>query len=75
MSSSLHIDNKNKGMLILGEGQKQGSDDTTEETEQKKLKIKLTLKDQIENFACLHSNVFYLSMLQKYINSKQKILK
>ena len=32
MSSSLHIDNKNKGILILGEGQKQGSNDTTEET-------------------------------------------
>ena len=29
MSSSVHIDNKNKYILILGEGPKQGLDDTT----------------------------------------------
>ena len=29
MSSSLHVDNKNKDNLILGEGPKQGLDDTT----------------------------------------------
>ena len=29
MSSSVHIDNKNKDVLILGEGQAQGLDDTT----------------------------------------------
>ena len=29
MSSSLHVDNKNKDILILGEGPKQGLDDTT----------------------------------------------
>ena len=28
MSSSVHIDNKNKDILILGEGQTQGLDDT-----------------------------------------------
>ena len=29
MSASLHIDNKNKDILILGEGTTQGLDDTT----------------------------------------------
>ena len=29
MSSSVHIDNKNKDILILGEGPTQRSDDTT----------------------------------------------
>ena len=29
MSSSVHIDNKGKGILILGEGSTQGLDDTT----------------------------------------------
>ena len=29
MSSSLHIDNKKKDILILGEGPTQGLDDTT----------------------------------------------
>ena len=35
MSSSVHIDNKNKGILILGEVPTQGSDDTTLTTEAK----------------------------------------
>ena len=29
MSSSVHVDNENKDILILGEGPKQGLDDTT----------------------------------------------
>ena len=35
MSSSVHIDNKNKNILILGEGPKQGLDDSTLTTEAK----------------------------------------
>ena len=35
MSSILHIDNKNKNILILGEGPKQGLGDTTLRTEAK----------------------------------------
>ena len=31
MSSSVHTDNKNKGILILGKGPTQGLDDTTVE--------------------------------------------
>ena len=35
MSSSVHIDHKNKDILILGEGPTQRSDDTTLATEAK----------------------------------------
>ena len=35
MSSSVHIDNKNKDILILGEGQTQGLDDTALTSEAK----------------------------------------
>ena len=35
MSSSVHIDNKNKDILILGEGPTQGLDDSTLTTEAK----------------------------------------
>ena len=41
MSSSVHIDNKGKDVLILGEGLTQGSDDTTL-TAEAKYPIKLT---------------------------------
>ena len=33
MSSSVHIDNKNKAILIIGEGPTQGLDDTTSTAE------------------------------------------
>ena len=35
MNQSVHIDNKNKDILILGEGPTQGLDDTTETTDAK----------------------------------------
>ena len=38
MNSSVHIDNKNKYMLILGQETTQGSDDTTLTAETKYLK-------------------------------------
>ena len=47
MSSSLHIDNKTKDILVLRKNPTQGLDDTTL-TE--KLNIQLILQDQIENF-------------------------
>ena len=61
MSSSVPMDNKNKDILILGEGPTQGLDDTTL-TAHPKYHIHFT-------------QVSYLLMLQKYINSNQKTLK
>ena len=47
MSSSVHIDNKKKDILILGEGSTQGLDDTTLTAEKN---ILLILKNIIKNF-------------------------
>ena len=55
MSSSVHINNKGKDILILVKGPTQGLDCTT--------------------FTAEAEYSFYLLMLQKYISSKQRILK
>ena len=76
MSSSVHIDNKNKDILILGEGLTQGLDDTTLTAEAKN---SINFAKPRKGFALsLHyngSNNFYLLMLQKCITSKQKTLR
>ena len=76
MSSSVHVNNKKKDILIHGKGPTQGLYNT-----------KLTAEAQYSiNFSrsnrtfCLSlhyngSNIFYFLILQKYINSKQEILK
>ena len=76
MSSSVHIDNKNKDILILGEGPVQGLDDSTLIAEaiypidftqpNKRFVLRLQYNE---------SNSLLLSMLQKYNNSKQKTVK
>ena len=76
MSSSVHIDNKNKDILILGEGPVQGLDDSTLIAEaiypidftQPNKRFVLSLQYN----GC---NSLLLSMLQKYNNSKQKTVK
>ena len=66
MSSSTHIDNKSKDILILGEWPTQGLDDMTLAAEAK----------YSNNFTQSGKRtVSYFLMLQKYISSKQKILK
>ena len=76
MSPSVHIDNKGKDILILVEGPKQGLDDTTLRAE---AKYPITFTQSNRKLCLsLHYNVsnrFFSLMLQKYINSKQKILK
>ena len=76
MSSSLHVDNKGKDILILGEGTTQGLNDTTL-TAGSKDPINFT-KSEKRFILSLHyngSNSFLLLMLQKYINSSQKTQK
>ena len=76
MSSSVHIDNKWKNILILGYGQTQRLPDDTL-TPEAKYSINFT-QSNIKFCLSLHyngNNSFYLLMLQKYINSKQMILK
>ena len=77
MSSSVHIDNKKKDILILGERPTQGLDDTTLKAE---AKFSVNFSRSNRKFCLsLHYNrsdsFFYLLMLQKYISSKQKTLK
>ena len=76
MSSSVHVDNKGKDILILCEGPTQELDDTTFTTE---AKYPINFTQSGKRFVLsLHfngSNSFYLLMLQKYISSKQKTQK
>ena len=77
MSSSVHIDNKGKYILILGEGPTKRLDDTTL-TEEAKYHIDFTQlrkRDLYWVYTIMEATVSYLLMLQKYINSKQKTLK
>ena len=56
MSSSAHIDNKKKNILILGKGPTQGL-------------------ESVWAYIIMEQTVISLSMVQKFTNSKQKILK
>ena len=75
MSSSVHVDNKKKNILILGEDHTQRLDDTTV-TAEKRYSINFTVS---KNKFCLslHYNEAnsYLLMVHKLLNLKQKILK
>ena len=68
MSSSVHIDNRKRDILTLGEGPTQELDDTALAAE---AKYSINCSKSKRKF----SFVFNLLMLQKYINSQQKILK
>ena len=76
MSSSVHIDNKDKDILTLGEGPTQELDDTTLTAEAIYL---ISFTQLRKKFALsLHyngSNSFLFVNATKYINSKQKTLK
>ena len=79
MSSSVHIDNENKDIPILGEGSTQGFNDTTL-TAKAKNPINFTQSGKrfvlrYKVYTLMEATVSYLLMLQKYINSKPKILK
>ena len=71
MSSSVHVDNKGKDILILGEGLTQGLDDTTLTVE---ANIPLNLYNQIEDlylvYVIMEAKLSYLLMLQKIYQFK-----
>ena len=69
MSLSVHIDNKNKEILILGGGLTQGLDDNWLTAE---AKCPINFKQSRKR---MEATVFYLLMPQKYISSKHKTLK
>ena len=74
ISSSVHIDNKNKDILVGRPTQ--GLDDATL-TAEAIYPINFTQPPNKRFVLSLHysGNLHYLLMLQKYINSKQKCLK
>ena len=77
MSSSVHVNNKGKDILILGEGPTQGLDDTTL-TAEAKYPINFTQSGKRFELRLYYngSNSFlFVTMIQKYINSKQKTQK
>ena len=72
MSSSAHVDNKKKNILLLGKGPTQGLDHTI--TAEKMYSINFTVIKK--KFAIVTGQIVaYLSMVQKFTNLKQKILK
>ena len=76
MSSSVHIHNKKKYILILGKGPTQGLCDTTLTTEaQYSLNFSTSNRKFCSSCIVIGTTVFYLLVLQKYIISKQEILK
>ena len=69
MSSSVHIDNKRKDILIFGEGPTQGLDDTTLTAE---AKYSINFSRSTINFCLsLHYNGSNSFLFLKHINSKQ----
>ena len=76
MSSSVHVDDKKKDMLNLGEGPTQGLDDTTL-TAGAKYSINFTQRNKRPVLSLLYNGItsFLLLMLQRDIDSKQKTQK
>ena len=76
MSLSVHIDNKNKNILILGKGPTQGLYSTTLTGESDdSINLSGSQKRFVYTFIITEATVFYSLIPQKYINSKQKTLK
>ena len=75
MSSSTHIDNKKKDILLLGKGPTQGIEHTR--TAEKYIQLIILWRERNFASACIimEQIIIYLLMVQKFINSKQKILK
>ena len=76
MSSSVHVDNKYKDILILGEWRTLGLDDTSL-TGGANYPINFTQPNKGFVLSLFYnaSNILYLLMLQTYTSSKQKTLK
>ena len=74
MSSSSRIDNKKKDILILGKDTTQGLEHTL--TAEELYSINFTKENTKFCFSLLYNGAnSYLLMVQKLLNSKQKILK
>ena len=74
MSSSIHVDNKKKDILVLGRGPTQGLESTLSAEKMYSIKFTVTKKSFVRAYTTMEQIVIYLLMAQKCINLKQKIL-
>ena len=74
MSSSTHVDNKKKDILVLGRGPTQGLESTLSAEKMYSIKFTVTKKSFVRAYTTMEQIVIYLLMAQKCINLKQKIL-
>ena len=76
MSSSVHLNNKGKDILILGKGPTQRLDHTVLLAEAQS-SINFSRSNRKFCLVCvlMGATVSYLLMLRKYINSRERILK
>ena len=74
MSSSVHIDNTKKDILILGLGSTQGLDDISL-TAEAQYSINFLRSNRKFCLSLLYNGSNSILMLQKYINLKKQILK
>ena len=75
MNSSPHIDNKGKGILMLGIGPTQGLGENSLAAEKMYSMNFTVIKKNCLSYIIMEQIVTYLLMVQKFTNLKQKILK
>ena len=74
MSSSIHVDNKIKDILVLGRAPTQGLESTLTAEKMYSINFTVTKKSFVLAYTIMEQIVIYLLMAQKYIDLKQKIL-
>ena len=75
MSSSIHIDNKKKDILVLARGPTQGLESALTAEKMYSISFTVTTRNFVSAYIIMEQIVIYLSMAQKFISLKQKILK
>ena len=75
MSFSAHIDNKKKGILVLGKGPTHGLEPTLAAEKMYSINFTVTKKKFVWACIWIEQIIICLSSVQKFTNSKQKILK
>ena len=75
MSSSAHIDNKKKDILVLGKGPTQELEHTLTAEKMYSINFTVTKKKFCLNLHCNGENSYLFINVQKFINLKQKILR
>ena len=75
MSSSVHVDNKKKDILILRKGPTQGLEHTLTAKKVYSINFTVTKKKFCLSLRYNGAIVIYLLMVLKLLNSKQKVLR